>query len=130
MFVMYHPRAVHAVRHIPLRIATIFPGNVSGRLVFKSTGPGCRIAPRSNRERCMGRFAIRLLTLALFAMAPIAVPLLTPAHAAGDENPSPPASGSKKDKKDKSSSIDDGKFTAGYRTAHATVYDRSDYASA
>jgi len=78
----------------------------------------------------MGRFAIRLLTLALFAMALIAVPLLTPAHAAGDENPSPPASGSKKDKKDKSSSIDDGKFTAGYRTAYATVYDRSDYASA
>ncbi len=78
----------------------------------------------------MNKFAIRLLTLAMFAIALIAAPLLTPAHAAGDETPSPPASGSKKDKKDKSSSIDDGKFVAGYRTAYTTIYDRNDYASA
>ena len=78
----------------------------------------------------MSRFAIRFLMLAMFSMALVAVPLLTPVHAAGDENPSPPASGTKKEKKDKSSGIDDGRFSAGYRTAHATVYDRNDYASA
>ena len=78
----------------------------------------------------MSRFAIRFLMLAMFSMALVAVPLLTPVHAAGDENPSPPASGTKKEKKDKSSSIDDGRFSAGYRTAYATVYDRNDYASA
>src|SRR6202051_3297201 len=78
----------------------------------------------------MSRFAIRLLMLAMFSMALIAVPLLTPAHAAGDENPSPPASGTKKEKKDKSSSIDDGKFVSGYRAAYAASYDRTDYADA
>jgi tetratricopeptide (TPR) repeat protein len=78
----------------------------------------------------MSKFAIRLLTLAMFTMALIAVPLLTPAHANGDDNPAPPASGTKKEKKDKSSSIDDGKFSAGYHAAYATVYDRNDYASA
>jgi len=79
----------------------------------------------------MNKYAIRLLTLAMFVMALVAVPLLTPAHASGDENPSPPASGSKKDKKkDKSSAIEDGRFTAGYRAAYATVYDRNDYAAA
>jgi tetratricopeptide (TPR) repeat protein len=78
----------------------------------------------------MRKFSIRLLTLAMFVMALIAVPLLTPAHASGDENPSPPASGSKKEKKDKSSSIDDGKFVSGYRAAYAAIYDRNDYADA
>jgi tetratricopeptide (TPR) repeat protein len=78
----------------------------------------------------MSRFAIRLITLAMVSMALIAVPLLTSAHAAGDENPSPPASGSKKEKKDKSSGIDDPRFIQGYRAAYTTIYDRNDYASA
>jgi tetratricopeptide (TPR) repeat protein len=78
----------------------------------------------------MRGFAIRLMTLSMFAMALIAVPLLTPARASGDENPAPPASGTKKEKKDKSSSLDDGKFIAGYRAAYAAIYDRNDYASA
>ena len=81
----------------------------------------------------MSKFAIRLLTLAMFSMALIVAPLLTPARAAGDDNPSPPASdskASKKQKKDKSSSIEDGRFAAGYRAAYATIYDRNDYASA
>jgi tetratricopeptide (TPR) repeat protein len=83
----------------------------------------------------MSRFAIRILTLAMFSTALVAAPWLTPAQAAGDENPSPPASsskasGSKKQKKDKNSSIEDGKFNAGYRAAYATVYDRNDYAAA
>ena len=78
----------------------------------------------------MSRFAIRLTMLAMVSMALIAVPLLTSAHAAGDESPSPPPSGSKKEKKDKSSSIDDPRFIQGYRAAYATIYDRTDYASA
>ena len=78
----------------------------------------------------MNKIAIRLLTLAMFTMALIVVPLLTPAHASGDENPSPPASDTKKGKKDKSSSLEDGRFIAAYHAAYATVYDRNDYAAA
>jgi tetratricopeptide (TPR) repeat protein len=79
----------------------------------------------------MGRLAIRLLTLMIFSMGLIAAPLLTKAYAAGDENPSPPASSTKdKKKSDKKSSIEDPKFVAGYRTAYSTIYDRSDYAAA
>jgi tetratricopeptide (TPR) repeat protein len=81
----------------------------------------------------MNKSAIRLLTLAIYAMALIAVPLTT-AYAAGGDNPSPPASDTKKTKKekkkDKSSSIDDPKFLEGYRAAYATIYDRNDYSSA
>jgi tetratricopeptide (TPR) repeat protein len=81
----------------------------------------------------MSKLTIRLLTLAAYAMALIAVPMLPSAHAAGSDNPSPPASGSTKDGKkkgDKSSSLDDPKFLAGYHAAYATIYDRNDYASA
>jgi tetratricopeptide (TPR) repeat protein len=79
----------------------------------------------------MSKFAIRLLALAISAMALVAVPLLTSAHASGGDNPSPPASDSKKAKKtDKSSSIDDSRFIAGYRAAYATIYDRNDYTTA
>ena len=75
----------------------------------------------------MRKFVVRLLTLAMFATALIAMPLLTPAQAAGDDNPAPAA---KKEKKDKSSGVNDGKFIAGYRTAYAAIYDRNDYAAA
>jgi tetratricopeptide (TPR) repeat protein len=78
----------------------------------------------------MSRFAVRLLTLAMFVIALVAVPLLTPAQAAGDENPSPPASGTKKEKKDKGSLTEDGQFIAGYRAAYTAIYDRNDYAAA
>ncbi|SHL71432.1 Tetratricopeptide repeat-containing protein [Bradyrhizobium lablabi] len=79
----------------------------------------------------MMKFAIRLLALAIYAMALAAVPLITTAYASGDEKPTPPASDTKKEKKkDKSSSIEDSRFLAGYREAYATVYDRNDYASA
>ena len=85
----------------------------------------------------MSKFAIRLLTLAVYATAMVALPLLTPAKAAGGGGgmSSPPAEESsnvvKKKKKDgKSSGIDDPKFIEGYRTAYATIYDRNDYASA
>jgi tetratricopeptide (TPR) repeat protein len=75
----------------------------------------------------MKKLSIRLLLLASFAIATLASPF-APAYANGDDNPSPPAKGKKKD--DKSSSIDDAKFLAGYRTAYNTIYDKHDYASA
>src|ERR1700721_2905852 len=80
----------------------------------------------------MTKFAIRLLTLAMYATAMVAVPLVTSAYAAGGDTPSPPPASSSKDKKkhDKSSSIDDPKFIEGYRAAYATIYDRNDYAAA
>jgi tetratricopeptide (TPR) repeat protein len=78
----------------------------------------------------MRKIAVRLLTLAMFSVALVAVPLLS-AYAAGDDNPAPPASDTKKEKKgDKSSAIDDPKFLAGYRLAYTTIYDRNDYAAA
>jgi tetratricopeptide (TPR) repeat protein len=76
----------------------------------------------------MNKFAVRLLMLAMFSMALIAVPLLTSAYAAGDDNPAPPASGTKKEKK--GSGADNPKFIEGYHAAYATIYDRNDYASA
>src|SRR5215475_11764391 len=78
-------------------------------------------------ETCMTKFSIRDLVLAAFALVAIVSPLL-PAYAAGDDNPAPPAKGSKKD--DKSSSIDSPKFLGGYRTAYNTIYDKHDYAAA
>jgi len=84
----------------------------------------------------MNKFAIRLLALAMYSMALMAVPLLTSAYAAGGESPAPPASDTKKEKRkpakrtDRSSSIDDPRFLEGYRAAYATIYDRNDYASA
>jgi tetratricopeptide (TPR) repeat protein len=83
----------------------------------------------------MTKTAIRLLTLAMYGTAMLAMPMVTTvnsAKAAGSETPAPPADSSKdkKKKNDKSSSIDDPKFLEGYRSAYATIYDRHDYASA
>jgi tetratricopeptide (TPR) repeat protein len=82
----------------------------------------------------MSKFAIRLLTLAMYVAALVAVPMVNTAKAAGGESPSPATDSSKdtkkKKKNDKSSSIDDPKFIEGYHTAYATIYDRNDYASA
>jgi tetratricopeptide (TPR) repeat protein len=75
----------------------------------------------------MKKFSLRLLLLASFAIATVASSF-APAFAAGDDNPSPPAKGKKKD--DKSSSIDSPKFLVGYRTAYDTIYDKHDYAAA
>ena len=80
----------------------------------------------------MRKIAIRLLTLAMFAAATMAGPMVSVAKAAGGDTPSPPSDSSKNKKKkhDKSSSIEDQKFLEGYRSAYATIYDRHDYASA
>jgi tetratricopeptide (TPR) repeat protein len=80
----------------------------------------------------MTKTAIRFLTLAMYATAIVAMPVINSAKAAGSDSPSPPADSSKdkKKKSDKSSSIDDPKFLEGYRTAYTTIYDRHDYTSA
>ncbi|HZR77392.1 tetratricopeptide repeat protein [Bradyrhizobium sp.] len=80
----------------------------------------------------MTKIAIRLLTLAMFATAMVAGPMVNVAKAAGSDTPSPPSDSSKDKKKkhDKSSSIEDQKFLDGYRAAYATIYDRHDYTSA
>src|SRR5258707_15447979 len=79
----------------------------------------------------MSHFRIRLLTVMALSAVLATGPVLS-AYANGSDNPAPPASDSGKgDKKGgKSSSIDDAKFLAGYRTAYTTIYDRNDYASA
>jgi tetratricopeptide (TPR) repeat protein len=80
----------------------------------------------------MIKFAIRLLTLAMFVTAAVAVPMVNAAKAAGSESPSPPPESAKDKKKkpNKSSSIDDPKFIESYRAAYTTIYDRHDYTSA
>ena len=81
----------------------------------------------------MSKFAIRLLTLAMFSMALVAAPLVTKAYAAPDSDAPPPSSSSKKAKKKTSEvtpSIKDAAFAKGYRDAYATIYDRNDYAAA
>jgi tetratricopeptide (TPR) repeat protein len=78
----------------------------------------------------MNRLAVRILMAAALSMALVAGPVVW-AYAAGSDNPAPPAPDTKKEKKkDKSSSIDDSKFLAGYRLAYTAIYDRNDYASA
>ena len=80
----------------------------------------------------MTKTAIRLLTLAMYATAMMAAPMVNSAKAAGADTPSPPTDSGKDKKKkhDRSSSIDDPKFLEGYRAAYTTIYDRHDYASA
>jgi tetratricopeptide (TPR) repeat protein len=98
--------------------------------VFQSAGFGVGSAGPESWEDAMSKFAIRFLMLAVVATALATAPLVS-AFAAGGDNPAPPASDSSKEKKkDKGSSLDDGKFIQGYRTAYATIYNRNDYASA
>ncbi|MGH6642028.1 MAG: tetratricopeptide repeat protein [Bradyrhizobium sp.] len=74
----------------------------------------------------MRNFAVRLLTLTMFAAA-LTVPVF-PAYAGGD--PPPPPENNTAKKKPRSSGIEDPRNLAGYRTAYAAIYDRSDYAAA
>src|SRR5258708_4942135 len=86
-----------------------------------------------NQERCMSKFAIRILTLAMFVMALAAAPLVTKVHANPDSDAPPPSSTKSKAKKktsELSPSIEDAAFAKGYRAAYATIYDCNDYASA
>jgi tetratricopeptide (TPR) repeat protein len=76
----------------------------------------------------MRKFAIRLLTLAMFSIALVAAPVL--AYAAPDSNPPPSSSDGKKKKKSENGSRTDTAFAEGYRAAYATIYDRNDYTGA
>jgi Flp pilus assembly protein TadD len=98
----------------------------------------------------MNSMLIRLVTLATFSVALVAVPSFTPVFAAGGggggggggaetTNPTsttPPPSDTKatrahKSKKSsKQSSFDDPAFARGYRAAYDTIYQRNDYAAA
>ncbi len=86
----------------------------------------------------MSKFAIRLLTLAMFAMALVALPVLSAYAAGGGGDPTPPPASDtqkqntqkQKKKSNKSSGIEDPKFLAGYRAAYTAIYDRNDYAAA
>ena len=82
----------------------------------------------------MSKFAIRLLTLAMYSMALIAAPLAI-GLCRGRRNPVAAARHQvgrqeEQEDQDKSSSIDDPQFIEGYRAAYATIYDRNDYAAA
>src|SRR5213595_1224617 len=80
----------------------------------------------------MSKFAIRLLTLAMFSMTVVAAPLVTKAYAAPDNDapaPAPPKSKKKKTSENQPR-IEDTSFSKGYRAAYATIYDRNDYAAA
>ena len=79
----------------------------------------------------MSRLSTKALAFA-FVTTLIAAPVVS-AYAAGGDTPtsSPaPTTTKGKSKKDKSSSIDDPKFLAAYRTAYTTIYDQHDYTGA
>src|SRR6202030_146186 len=80
------------------------------------------------------KFAIRLLTLAMFVAALVAAPLGTRAYASSYTDPPPPSSTKSTKAKKKTSevrpSIEDAAFAKGYHAAYATIYDRNDYATA
>src|SRR6059058_731975 len=80
----------------------------------------------------MRKLAIRM-TLASFALALVAAPVIV--YAAPDNDPPPPPSSSTKSKAKKKTSelspgVEDAAFAKEYRAAYATIYDRHDYASA
>ena len=78
----------------------------------------------------MSRFVIRLLTMAMFSMALVAVPVITQVYAAPDNDPPPPSDKKKKKTSEIRPSTEEAAFARGYRAAYATIYDRNDYAAA
>ncbi|MGQ0682254.1 tetratricopeptide repeat protein [Bradyrhizobium sp.] len=74
----------------------------------------------------------KLLTLGLFSIALAAAPVVTGAYAAPDNSPPPPSDSGKKKKKSSElrPSGEYAAFAAGYRAAHAAIYERGEYASA
>jgi tetratricopeptide (TPR) repeat protein len=78
----------------------------------------------------MNKFA-KVMALTMVSGAFVTAQLVS-AYASGSDTPSAPSSSSTKEKKkgDKSSSIEDPKFLAAYRTAYTTIYDRNDYTGA
>jgi tetratricopeptide (TPR) repeat protein len=111
-------------------------GECSGTAGVQINGNGCSIALFENWRNGMSKFAIRLLTLAMFTIALAASPLVTKVYAAPDNDPAPPPppADSKAKAKKKTSEVrpgtEDAAFTKGYHAAYATIYDRNDYAAA
>ena len=77
----------------------------------------------------MRGIAVRLLTLTMFSVVLASAPLFS-VYAGGDPPPPPENATTKGKKPGRSSSIEDPRSLAGYRTAYVAVYDRSDYAAA
>jgi Flp pilus assembly protein TadD len=121
----------------------------SSRECFRQSGVYTFGWIAGKQEARMTKLVIKLGTLAMFLMALIAAPFLTPVFAAGGGGGGgetstvypaypPPQSATKatrtthraKKKINKQSSIDDPAFARGYREAYATIYDRNDYAAA
>src|SRR6266436_7697359 len=90
----------------------------------------CRIAGVGQQERCMSKFAIRLLTLAVLSLTLAAAPVVTTVYAAPDSDPPPPDKSKKKKSSEARPGIEQTAFADGYRAAYATIYDRHDYTSA
>jgi tetratricopeptide (TPR) repeat protein len=138
--------AGHALRqrrshpmHIVLFADARLAGECSGPIGVQKPMGLNHIDSTGKQERRMGKLAIRLMTLAVFAMALLATPVFISIGMAGGDPPSsaPPFPESKpapKAKKKKTSeaapSIQDAAFADGYRAAYATIYDRNDYTSA
>ncbi|THD68543.1 MAG: tetratricopeptide repeat protein, partial [Bradyrhizobium sp.] len=88
----------------------------------------------------MVRFAVKLLTLAMFSVSMLTAPIFVQACAAAGDPPSssPPATDGKPASKVKNKKktgeirpgIEDTAFVNGYRAAYAIIYDRNDYAAA
>jgi tetratricopeptide (TPR) repeat protein len=86
----------------------------------------------------MGKFAIRLMTLAIFSLALLATPIFMSIGMAGGDPPSSsppppenkPAPKAKKKTSEVTPAIQDAAFVRGYREAYETIYDRNDYTSA
>src|SRR5258708_33964038 len=81
----------------------------------------CRITQSGHQEKCMNKFAIRLLTLAMLSLTLVAAPVVTAVYSAPDNDPPPPP------KKKKSSQAPPAThqpaFADGYRPAYAAVSD-------
>ena len=78
----------------------------------------------------MSKFAARLLTLAIFAMALVTAPVVTTVYAAPDESPPPASDKGKKKSSEVKPGTEDTTFANDYRAAYATIFDRGDYAAA
>jgi tetratricopeptide (TPR) repeat protein len=77
----------------------------------------------------MSLYAVRLMVFAVLSMLLAMAPASGPAYAGGDPPASDPPPAPKK-KKGGAAYLEDPAFVQGYRAAYATIYDRSDYASA
>src|SRR5277367_310435 len=118
-------------------------GNVSAKAGF--TAVAGAIAHPAKQEAGMIKSALKVVTVTVFFVALIAAPPVGPVLAAGGggggggdppasdtstTTKSTPTKSSHKAKKAKQSFLSNPAFTAGYRAAYATIYERNDYGAA